>query len=147
MKTTQNESVKNVFLFLLVLMSLSFIGCSMVGRVIPDDKRILLSDQEKGGGTFHDGGCTVEYSYRLTGDSMIIQGQAYYRRSVDLLDVRAMLLDTSGTVLDEKLVYASGYRESRGRGIDRSFKETLIVPPGSTGITFSCSVQERSSRP
>jgi len=119
----------------------------MVGRVIPADKRIMLSDQDKGGGTFHDGGCSVEYSYRLAGDKMMMQGQVSYRRSIDSLDLRAMFLDTSGTVMDQKLVYSSGYRESRSRDADRSFKETLVVPSGSTGMTFSCSVQERSSRP
>ena len=147
MNTTQSESVKNTFLVLLLLMSFGFLGCSMVGRVIQEDKRILLSDQEKGGGTFQDGGCTVEYRYSLTGDNMLIQGQVYYRRSVDSLDVRAMLLDTSGTVLDQKLVYASGYRESRSRDTVRTFKETLLMPQGSSGITFSCAVRERSSRP
>ncbi len=147
MKKTQNELVNNSFLYLLILVSLTFLGCSMVGRVIPDDKRILLSSEEKGGGTFRDGGCTVEYSYSLAGDRMTMQGQVDYRRSVDSLDVRAMFLDTSGTVVDVKLVYSSGYRESRGRDADRSFKETLIIPQGSTGMSFSCSVQERSSRP
>ena len=77
---------------------------------------------------------------------MTIDGQVDYRRRVDSLDVRLLFLDASGTVLQQKIVYSSGYRVDSSRKSDRSFHETMVVPPGVDGLSFSYSAQPRSSR-
>jgi hypothetical protein len=136
---------RNVVLSLLVLIFFSFFGCSGVGRVVPVDHRIPFSQKENSQGNFSHGGLTVEYSYHMSGVNMTINGQVYYRGSVDSLDVRVLFLDASGTVLQQDIVYSSGYRVARSRKTDRTFQETLVVPPGVAGLSFSYSAQPRSS--
>ncbi|NOR25419.1 MAG: hypothetical protein GQ542_13735 [Desulforhopalus sp.] len=146
MKKTLHVPVeKNVVLSLPVLMFLCILGCSGVGRVVPVDHRLPFSQTDNSQGNFSHGGLTVEYSYRLAGVNMTLSGQVSYRRSFDSLDVRVLFLDASGTVLQQNIVYSSGYRVARSRKTDRTFQETLAVPPGVTGLSFSYSAQPRSS--
>lgn len=137
---------KAVVLFLLIFISFELLGCSVVGRVVPVDNRILFGEKEHSQGSYSYGGLTVDYSYRLAGGNMNLAGQVYYGRAVDSLNVRLLFLDATGTVLQQKLVYASGYRVSSSQTTERTFKETLVVPPGATGISFSYSDSLRSGR-
>jgi hypothetical protein len=136
---------KSVVLYLLVLISLGAFGCSGVGRVVPLDHRLPFNEQDNSQGNFSHGGLTVGYSYSLAGGSMTMDGQVDYRRSVDSLDVRLLFLDASGTVLQQMLVYSSGYRDGGSKKSDRTFRETMVVPPGVAGLSFSYSAQPRSS--
>lgn len=146
MKKTLHVPVeKNVVLSLLVLMLLCNFGCSGVGRVVPVDHRLPFGQTDNSQGIFKHGGLTVEYSYSLAGVNMTINGQVSYRRSFDSLDVRLLFLDASGTVIQQHLVYSSGYRVSESRRTDRTFKETLAVPSATAGLSFSYSAQPRRS--
>ena len=139
-----NTSIgNNVVLSLLVLLLLSFFGCSGVGRVVSVDHRIPLSPKDNNQGTFSSGGLTVNYSYKMAGENMTLNGQVQYRRGFDSLNVRVLFLDASGTVLQEMIVYSSGYRVDKSSMTDLSFKETLAMPPGVTGMSFSYSAQPR----
>ena len=55
------------------------------------------------------------------------------------------LLDAGGIVLEQKLVYSSGFRVS-DRMSERTFKETLVVPAAATGMTFNYYAKARSNR-
>lgn len=136
---------RNVVLFLCILIFLSVLGCSGVGRVVPLDHRLPFNEQDNSQGNFSHGGLKVTYSYSLAGGSMTMEGQIDYRRSVDSLDVRLLFLDASGVVLQQKLVYSSGYRVGRSKKSDRSFHETMVVPTGVAGLSFSYNAQPRSS--
>jgi hypothetical protein len=137
---------KHIVLSLLVLMSLSVFGCSGVGWVVPADHRLPFSEKDTGQGNYSYGGLTVEYGYSMSGEHMTMDGQVHYRGSVDSLAVRLLFLDASGTVLQQNIVYSSGYRVARySRKTDRTFQETLVVPPGVAGLSFSYSAQPRSS--
>lgn len=136
---------KNVVLYLLILISFGLLGCAGVGRVVSVENRILLGEKEISQGNFSHGGLTVEYRYRLAGGNMTLDGQVYYLGDVDSLDVRILFLDAAGTVLQQKIVYSAGYRVSRSSRTERTFQETLVVPTGATGISFSHSVQPRRS--
>ncbi len=135
---------RKVLLLLLILLSLGLAGCSMVGEVVQADKQILLSESGKSGGEFKNGKCTVQYKYSVSGGNMNLAGSASYRGGYDSLNVRALFLDEAGAVLQVKLLYSSGYRVSRSRDDDRSFQNDLSLPPGTAGISFNCSTQERS---
>jgi hypothetical protein len=135
---------RKVLLLLLMMLSFGFAGCSMVGKVVPADKQILLSETGNSGGEFKNGQCTVLYKYSVAGGNMNLAGSASYRGGYDSLNVRALFLDEAGAVLEVKLLYSSGYRVSRSHGADRSFQNDLPLPPGTAGISFSCSTQERS---
>lgn len=136
---------KTVVLYVLIFIFLGAFGCSGVGRVVPLDHRLPFDEQQdNSSGNFSHGGLTVVYSYSLAGGSMTMDGQINYRRSVDSLDVRLLLLDATGTVLQQKLVYSSGYREGKSRQSDRTFHKTMVVPPGVAGLSFSYSDRPRS---
>jgi hypothetical protein len=136
---------KTAFLYLLLLVSLGFLGCA-VGRIVPVDDRILFDDKKTGQGSFSRNSLTVQYSYRLTGGKMTMDGRVDHSFPVDSLEVRLLFLDTAGKVLQQKLVYYSGYRLSWPWMAERTFQETLVVPEGAIGISFDYSAQPRSSQ-
>jgi hypothetical protein len=111
---------------------------------VSEDNRILLSDQKTSQGIFNYQQLTVEYSYVLQGENLTLTGRVFYSSSVDSLNVYVLFFDATGTVMQEKIVYFSGYRTSRYGLADRSFKETLVVPPTAAGISFGYSAQHRT---
>ncbi len=135
-----------VGLFLLILLSGGLLGCSGIGRVVPVDDRISFGGNTTGQGRFSQGNLTVDYRYRLVGGEMNLEGQVEYSFPVDLLDLRLLFLDPAGKVVQEKLVYSTGYRLSRSWITAHAFQETLAVPTGATGISFSYTAQHRSSQ-
>lgn len=135
-----------VTLVLLVLVYLSLFGCAGMGRLVPADNRILFAEKESSQGNYSHGGLTVEYRYRLEGKKLALEGKVNYLGGVDFLNVYLQFIDATGTVLQQEIVYYSGYRISRHWIADRSFQETLVVPPGATGISFDYSAQPRSNQ-
>ncbi len=136
---------KNAIWYLLILISFGFLGCAGVGQIVPVDNRISFGEKANDEGSFSRWGLTVDYSYSLSGGNMTMAGQVSYPGGADSLDVRIQFLDAVGTVLKQKIVYSSGYRASRDRMAERTFKETLVVPTAATGISFDYSAQPRSS--
>lgn len=130
-----------LYLFLLI----SFVGCSVVGRTVPVDNRILFAGQNSSQGNYRYGDLTVAYRYELRAGEMKLNGSVRHRGGFDSLDVRVQFIDTEGTVLNQKIVYSSGYRVAKSRDIDRSFQTLLDVPPGAAGLSFNYSSRPRSS--
>jgi len=136
---------KNMVLFLLLLITFGLAGCAGVGGFVPADDRILLDEKGAGQGSFRQDSLTVVYSYRLTEDNLTVSGDVDYTWAVDSLDVRLLFLDAAGTVLQKKIVYSSGYRVADSRKTERTFQQTMAVPPGAAGISFDYSAQPRRS--
>lgn len=136
---------KKVVLSLLLLMTFGLVGCAGVGRLVPADERILFNEKGAGQGSFRQDSLTVVYSYRLTDGNLTVGGEVDYTWAVDSLDVRLLFLDAAGTVLQKKIVYSSGYRVADSRKTERSFQQTLAVPPGAAWISFDYSAQPRRS--
>ena len=80
------------------------------------------------------------------GSNMILAGKASYQGGADSLDVRILFLDATGVILQQKIIYSSGYRSGNTKGSNRVFQKTLDVPPGSAAITFTYSATDRSSQ-
>lgn len=144
---------KTSLLYMLVLTFLGALGCVGVGSNIPPERREPLVEGGNNQGNFSYGPLTVDYSYTVTGSNMVVggsnmtlAGKAYYQASAGSLDVRILFLDATGIVLEQKIVYSSGYRTGTAKRSDRVFQKTLSVPPGSAGITFTYSATERSGR-
>jgi len=114
-----------------------------VGRTVPADERVLFSGQETGQWIFHQGGSTIDYSRNLADSEIHLSGKVSYDHSADSLNVYLWFLDASGEVLQQKIVYSSGYRNSTYRENRRHFQKTLTVPPEAVGISFSFSSQLR----
>jgi hypothetical protein len=134
---------KAVILLLLFLVQLSLFGCANLGRPISADKRILITEKETSQGIFNDGEITVEYNVSLHGKNVTLAGKVNHRSSLDYLNVFILFLDATGNVLQQKDIYYSGYRVYNEWDADRSFRETLVVPPGTAGISFFHSSQPR----
>ncbi|MGW8194764.1 MAG: hypothetical protein ACWGOX_10915 [Desulforhopalus sp.] len=131
-----------------VLLSLTFSGCaSLMDKTVPVDKRISLTRQEGGKGSFTSGKLTLLYNYRIAGDEMTINGTVSFPHRVDFLNVRLLFLDGAGQVMESRLVYTSGYRTQTimEKGAQQ-FRHSLKVPPEASGFSFSYSSQERTGR-
>ncbi len=133
-------------LFLLLCISLGLTGCTNVGRTVPADDRILFSMQEAGQGSFQQGGLIIDYSFDLADSQLHLSEEASYDYSADSLNVYTWFLDASGEVLQQKLIYSSGYRNSAYGENQSRFQKTLILPPEAVGISFSHSSQIRRGR-
>ncbi len=143
---------KTSLLYMLVLTFLGALGCAGVGSNIPPERREPLVEGENNQGSFSYGPLTVDYSYTVTGSNMVVggsnmilAGKASYQGGTDSLDVRILFLDATGIVLQQKIIYSSGFRSGNGKGSARVFQKTLSVPPGSAAISFSFSATDRSS--
>lgn len=134
-------AVVSLFLFVAFVL----VGCAGVGRLVPVDKRILFDETGAGQGSFSRDALTVVYSYRLAEGNITVAGEVDYIWAVDSLDVRLLFLDAAGSVLQEKIVYSSGYRVADSWKTERSFQETMAVPPGAAGTSFDYSAQPRRS--
>lgn len=132
-------------LCLLLLISFGLFGCSNMSHVASIDNRALVSEKKNIPGVFEEGGLIVRYNYSLNGDQMSLTGDVSYKEGVDSLDVRILFLDPAGNVLQQKIIYSSGYRVFPPWGAERKILVNLTVPNGATGISFSYSARPRSS--
>lgn len=136
---------------MLILSCLTVLGCAGVGSNIPPERRTPLIEGENNQGNFSYGQLSLDYSYTVTGSNMIaggsnmiLAGKAAYLGGADSLDIRILFLDATGIVLQQKIIYSSGFRSGNGKGSGRVFQKTLSVPPRSAAITFTFSATDRS---
>ncbi len=140
------SDTKTLILSVLILISLGFSGCADMGRVVSLDKQILFQVKGDSRGNFTSGKLSLDYSYNLVGDNMKLSGVVNYDYSADSLTVRLLFLDGSGRIIQQKIIYYSGYRVSRSRINDRAFRTSFTVPPDALGISFDYSAQPRNSQ-
>lgn len=146
-KTIDILTGKAAILFLLVFISFQLLGCSMVGKVIPVQNRILFSENKENKGTYKDSELTLDYSYHQDGRKMTLDGEVTSVWEFDSIDVSLQFFDASGTVLQETIVYNSGYREEApSSSTDSTFKTMLVVPPGAVGMSFSMTESAHEGR-
>ena len=136
-KIVQVPAGKMAVLSLVIVMALALSGCA----VTQVDNKILFGNEDKKQGVFTKGGLTVDYRYHLSGGNMNLQGQVSFSDRVDSLNVYLLFVDGAGTVLVQKAIYSSGYRDSSRRMSDRTFQHTFIVPTKDKGISFSYTSQ------
>ena len=143
--------VNTGMLWLLLLVFLGVSGCAGVTSTIPRERWVPLTEAENNQGDFSYDSLTVKYSYSLTGNSlisggsnMILAGKVSYRGGFDSLDINILFLDAGGTVLQQKFIYSSGYRDRSEKVSNLDVQKTFVVPAGSAAITFTYSVMERS---
>ncbi len=127
---------KAAILFLFIFISFGLLACTMVGKVIPVQNRILFSEKGASQGTYNDGELTLDYNYQLDGRKMTLDGQVTSAWATDSIDVSLLFFDTSGTILQETIVDYSGYRDSSSSTTAPAFKTMLIVPRGAVGMSF-----------
>lgn len=145
MKNCMRVFIEKIFILcLLAVVSFALSSCGYMGPVVSADKRVLFSEHTNSQGNFSDGDLTINYNYSLTGGKLHLAGDIAYRGSVDSLDVRLLFLDPTGSVMQQKIIYSSGYRVYTDWGVDRNFQAHLVVPPGATGISFSYIARPRN---
>jgi hypothetical protein len=137
-KSLDVSTGKVAVLFLLIFISFELLGCTQVGKVIPVQNRILFSEKGVTQGTYDDGELTLDYSYHLVGRNMTLDGEITSVWKFDSIDLSLLFFDPSGTVLQETIVYYSGYREEApSSSTDTTFKTKLVVPREAVGMSFS----------
>lgn len=138
---------KTTIWYLLILVSLSLSGCAAMIPNVPVENRILFGEEGKSQGRFSEEGLTVDYSYRLVGRNMTLDGSLYYTRSVNSLNVYLLFLDKGGDVLQRNIIYYSGYRVERSLGkSEQTFHDQLVVPQEAVGISFTYYAEPRTSQ-
>jgi hypothetical protein len=140
-KIVQVSVGKMAVVSLVIAMALALAGCALVGQVTQVDNQILFGNQDKKQGIFTQGGLTVDYSYRLSGGNINLEGQVSFSGRADSLNVYLLFVDGAGTVLVQKIIYSSGYRDSSRQMSDRTFQHTFIVPTKAKGVSFSYTAQ------
>ena len=150
-KYTTVSFVNTGMLCILLLVFLGVSGCAGVDPTIPQERWVSLTEAENNQGDFNYGPLTVKYSYSLTGSSlisggsnMILAGKVSYRGGFDSLDIVLLFLDAGGTVLQQKFIYATGYRDRSEKVSNLDIQKTFAVPAGAAAITFTYSVMERT---
>ena len=136
-KIVQVSTGKMAVVSLVIVMVLALSGCA----VTQVDNQILFGNEDQRKGVFTQGGLTVDYSYRLSGGNIDLEGQVSFSGRADSLSVYLLFVDGVGTVLVQKIIYSSGYRDSNRRMSDRTFQHTFIVPTKAKGVSFSYTSQ------
>jgi hypothetical protein len=127
----------------LMVIHLALFGCAPWGWLVSADQRILFADQARARGIFSEGDVAVDYHVSLHGQEVTVAGEVDHRGNVDFLNLYLLLIDGAGNVLQQKIVYSTGYRVYRDGKADHTFRETLLVPSGTMGISFGYSSQPR----
>ena len=131
---------------LLFLVLLTFSACTIIGSSIPPERQIALQPGNSIQGFFKSASLDVQYTYSVNDTKLTLSGKIYFKgMDVGSLDVRLLLLDSQGTVIQQKLVYSSGYRTTNGRR-NRSFNTSLLLPEEVTAVSFAYSSQPRNGR-
>lgn len=143
-KSVIMSTAKLNVLFLFILSTIIVAGCAKMWPAIPDERTIYLTQTEPIRGDFKYESLQLNYKYQLTGGNLALSGKITYRDTFDSLDVRVLLLDSTGKVLQRKLIYSSGYRTGVTRVTNSPFQKTFAVPVNCTSITFTSSGQARS---
>ncbi len=140
-KVVRVSAGKIALVSLVILLALAFAGCAKLTRVTQVDNKILFDNQNKKEGIFTSGGLTVDYSYQLSGGNIDLKGQVSFSNRADSLNVYLLFVDSVGTVLVQKKIYSSGYRDSSRRMSDRTFQQRFIVPTKAKGVSFTYTSQ------
>ncbi len=80
-KIVQVSAGKMAVVSLVIVMALTLAGCALVGQVTQVDNQILFGNEDKKQGIFTQGALTVDYSYRLSGGNINLEGQVEFFRS------------------------------------------------------------------
>ena len=137
----------NIFV-LLIFMALQLSGCATVGTIIPTEKQILFNAEETGEGTLKSGQLSLKYSYKPVGENMSFNGVITSVWEYDSITVRVLFIDGIGTVLEQKIVYfkTSGLKvDASVSHTFASFKNVSAMPPGTKGISFRMSGEQRQN--
>jgi hypothetical protein len=128
-------------------LALTFTGCTVVGKNISPEKQIRFSDSGSGKGNYSYGHLKVAYQYTVKGSALQLRGTIDYSTGFDSLDVRVLLFDAGGVILQRKLVYSSGFKTiDKPRGA-QVFKEVIQMPAGTSGLSFTSSSKAPMTRP
>jgi hypothetical protein len=121
-------------------------GCAGINQTISPERQILFSDSGSGTGDFRNGRLEISYQYEINRNTVNVAGNFSYNWKYDSLNIWAVLVDSSGQVLLQRLVFSSGFRTGRTSRTEM-FSESLELAPGAVGLSFTHSSTERRGRP
>jgi len=125
-------------------------GMMLSAAPVAPENRITLQPDGPHQGEADTGELVVAYAYRLGPESnqeIHVKGgirSAKFRG--DAVNIYLNFLDNAGNVLDQKILYASGYRRDVLVRRPSTFDTTLPLPPGTAAIAFSSYVKPSAGR-
>lgn len=145
--------VTNITLLILFAGGLS--ACQTAGTMfsaapVAPEKRITLQPDGRHQGEADTGELVVGYAYQLGPESSrVIHVKGGLRSAKfrgDAVKIYLNFLDSTGNVLDRKILYASGYRRDVYVRRPSTFDTTLPLPAGTAAIAFSSYVKPSAGR-
>jgi len=144
-----------VSLVIVAMMAAGLAACQSSGGLlasgpIPAERRITLQPGGPHQGEADTGGVVVGYAYQLgpaSDNSILLKGgvrKMTFRG--ESLSIYLNFLDDTGTVIDKKVLFASGNRRNVYFRRSSTFDTTLTLPPETTAIAFSSYVKPSSGR-
>lgn len=130
----------------IMLIFFMVLGCSMVGRIVPLEKRFDLVATGVKEALFKSGDLQVIYSYNIQGNLLEITGKTNKPQDTDSFALRLLFLNADGAVLQQSIVASVGYRVGRLGSNELNFSKTLELPTNTSGISFSYSGIPRTGR-
>lgn len=115
-------------------------GLSGVGRVVPLEKRILLSGDGTNEAEWISHDLTLQYRYELRENSFTITGTVDFAsplktgfKTLDHFFLEMVFIDEAGRILASRPLLTLGY----GRAIAKfTFKRSTALPPGTVAMAF-----------
>ena len=133
-----NAYVKEITVFLLLIaVQLTFFGCAAVSPDVPVENRIFFAGKEVDQGTFSWRRMTVTYRYNLKDNQLLLSGNFSFSKRFDSVEVYALIIDSSGNVLKQEVLFSSGYLVPRQFGSVHPFLEKIALPKDAAGFSFS----------
>lgn len=134
--------MKKIVLLTIVLAITILVGCTGKGRIVAQDKWISL--QEHGPIDYAQGSLWVKGEYIVEQSQLTVKGNTGLDFGFDSLNVRLLFVDGTGHILEESIVFSSGFRTERYSRGEREFMAKLEIPQGAVSFSFSYSSQDRS---
>jgi hypothetical protein len=147
MKNLSGRFLSSQIGLLCLLLALTVVGCTVVGKNLSPERQIRFSESGSGKGEYKYGHLKVGYQYVVKGADLHLSGTIDYTTGFDSLDVRVILFDAGGVVLQQKLIFASGFKtRSKPRGT-QSFEEVVPISAGAAGLSFASVSKDPMTRP
>ncbi len=131
-----------------VAMGCQTTGSSREGLTVPQGNRIMIQRGGKHTGTFTTRNMTINYSFHVEGDKLIVSGTRDIRyRDVDRLSMTLFYLDEDGTVIDYHPFFARPQRAVKGRVMDDRFSREFELPADAKAFSIGYTGRTRLGGP
>ncbi len=119
-------------------------GSSRKGLIVPEGNRVMLQTGGPHSGTFATRNMTINYSFHVKGDKLLVSGTWDIRyRDIDRLSMTLFYLDEEGIVIDYFPFFARPQRAIQGRVMDNRFSREFELPADAAAFSVGYTGRSR----